>query len=234
NAAEVAEWLNAELVESEWRPVKLRVGTYCGDRLEFLGEAPRTLDAGGDPVASLVEDTIRGGGQCLVFVSTRKSAESQAVKLAPIVRDLLRPDELAKLQDPTAALDDGGEGSPTAKKLQKLVAAGVAYHTAGLDSGQRRAIEAAFRQGRVKVLCATPTLAAGVNTPARRVIVRDLTRFEMGQGSRPLPVMEVKQMMGRAGRPRYDPYGEAVLLVKTEDQKEGAEETYLRGEPEPV
>ena len=234
NAASVAEWLDAELVESEWRPVQLRVGTYFGNRLEFIGEAPRMLDAGSDPVASLVEDTIRGGGQCLVFVSTRKSAESQAVKLAGIVRDLLRPEELARLEDASGGLEDGGEGSHTAKKLQKLVRAGVAYHTAGLDSHQRRTIEAAFRQGKVKVLCATPTLAAGVNTPARRVIVRDLTRFTMGEGSQPLPVMEVKQMMGRAGRPRYDPYGEAVLLVKNEDQKEAAEETYLRGEPEPI
>lgn len=234
NAKDVAAWLDATLVESDWRPVTLKVGTYFGNRLEFLGQPPRILDAGGDPVASLVEDTLRDGGQCLVFVSTRKAAESQAVKLGGIVREMLRPDDLARLEGAAGELDDAGEGSHTGKKLQKLVRAGVAYHTAGLDSRQRRAIEAAFRQGKVKVLCATPTLAAGVNTPARRVIVRDLTRFEAGEGSRPLPVMEVKQMMGRAGRPRYDPYGEAVLITKTEDQKEAAEETYLRGEPEPV
>jgi helicase len=233
NAREVAQWLDADLVESEWRPVTLRTGTYYGNRLEFLDSPPRMLDAGGDPVASLVEDTIKEGGQCLVFVSTRKSAEAQAVKLGGVVRDLLRADDLARLEEATSDLEDE-ESSPTGKKLQKLVRAGVAYHTAGLDSRQRKAIEAAFRQGRIKVLCATPTLAAGVNTPARRVIIRDLMRFEAGQGNRPLPVMEVKQMMGRAGRPRYDPYGEAVLVVKSEDQKDAAEETYLRGESEPV
>lgn len=41
-------------------------------------------------------------------------------------------------------------------------------------------------------------------------------------------------MMGRAGRPRYDPYGEAVVLCKSLDQKEAVEETYLRGDTEPV
>ncbi len=234
NAQALATWLDAQLVTSDWRPVQLHVGTYGGDRLEFIGQKPRILTPGGDPVASLVEDTIKSGGQCLVFVSTRKSAESQAMKLAGVVRDLLRPDELARLQDSVAALDDAGEGSPTAKKLRLLCAAGVAYHTAGLDSAQRRYLEQAFRKGLLKVLCATPTLAAGVNTPARRVIIRDLTRFEMGEGSRPLPVMEVKQMMGRAGRPRYDPFGEAVLIVKSEDQRDMVVEGYLRGDPEPV
>ncbi|HUR60756.1 MAG TPA: DEAD/DEAH box helicase [Candidatus Thermoplasmatota archaeon] len=234
NARQVAEWLDADLVVSDWRPVKLSTGTYLGDQLQFLDQKPRTLAAGGDPVTSLVEETIKGGGQCLVFVSTRKSAEAQAQRLAGPVRDLLRPEDLLALEAASAQLEDGGEGSPTGKKLHKLARAGVAYHTAGLDGAQRRFVEKQFRAGLLKVLCATPTLAAGVNTPARRVIVRDLTRFEMGEGSRPLPVMEVRQMMGRAGRPRYDPYGEAVLLVKSEDHREQVEETYLRGDVEAV
>jgi helicase len=234
NSKAIAAWLDAALVQSDWRPVTLKVGTYFGDNLHFLGSPPRKLDSGGDPVVSLVEDTIRDGGQSLVFVSTRKSAESQATKLASAVRAMLSPEQLAQLEQHAAGLDDGGEGSPTAKKLHKLVKAGVAYHTAGLDSGQRRLIEDGFRKGRIKVLCATPTLAAGVNTPARRVIIRDLARFEMGEGNRPLPVMEVKQMMGRAGRPRYDPYGEAVLLVKSAEHKEQVEDEYLRGPPEAV
>lgn len=234
NAQDVADWLDATLVKSDWRPVSLKVGTYLPDRLEFLGSPARKLESGRDPVAALVEETIKDGGQSLVFVATRKAAESQATHLAGPVRALLDPKQLELLEQTAATLDDGGEGSPTAKKLAKLVKAGVAYHTAGLDGGQRRTIEQAFRQGRIKVLCATPTLAAGVNTPARRVVIRDLSRFEMGEGNRPLPVMEVKQMMGRAGRPRYDPYGEAVLLVKSQEMKEQAEEEYLRGPPEAV
>ncbi|MGB1587082.1 MAG: DEAD/DEAH box helicase, partial [Thermoplasmatota archaeon] len=233
NAHEVAAWLDAELVTSTWRPVDLRTGTYLGNNLDLLEQEPRVLDAGGDPVASLVEDAIAAGGQCLVFVSTRRSAESQATKLAGPVRHLLDSEALARLEDATQELTDGDSGA-TAKKLQKLCKAGVAYHTAGLDAKQRRFVEARFRAGDLKVLCATPTLAAGVNTPARRVIIRDMTRFEVGAGVRPLPVMEVHQMMGRAGRPRYDPYGEAVLLAKDLDMKEALVEEYLRGSPEPV
>lgn len=233
NAADVAHWLGAQLVSSDWRPTKLHTGTYYGDRLEFLGSPPRRLEAGGDPVASLAEETIRDGGQCLVFVSTRKAAETAAQRLAGPVRSQLSAAQLEALATATATLDDE-EGSLTGRKLRKLVEAGVAFHTAGLDSKQRRFLEDGFRKGLIKVLCATPTLAAGVNTPARRVIIRDMTRFEAGEGSRPLPVMEVKQMMGRAGRPRFDPYGEAVLIAKTMEQKEAFEETYLRGSVEPV
>lgn len=234
NADAVAAWLDATLVSSTWRPVELRTATYFGNNLEFTGDAPRMLEAGGDPVASLVEETIKDGGQCLVFVSTRRSAEAQAQRLGGVVRDLLSAEEAAALEEVASVLEDGGENSPTAKKLRKLVTAGVAYHTAGLDAKQRRLLEEQFRARRIKVLCATPTLAAGVNTPARRVIIRDLMRFEMGRGNQPLPVMEVHQMMGRAGRPAYDPVGEAVLICKSEDMKDAAREEYLHGAPEPV
>ncbi len=236
NARAVAQWLGAQLVTSTWRPVDLKLGTYLGNALEFQPPAAekRFLEAGGDPVASLVEDAIAQGGQCLVFVSTRKLAEAQAKRLAGPVGALLDSAALAELEDAVKALDDGGEGSPTTKRLQLLCKKGVCYHTAGLDAKQRRFVEAAFRQGKLKVLCATPTLAAGVNTPARRVIIRDLRRFQMGVGSVPLPVMEVQQMMGRAGRPRYDPYGEAVLLAKSDEEREAVVETYLHGESEPI
>lgn len=234
NADALARWLDAGLVQSDWRPVELRTATYCGDTLRWTDDGEQTLPAGGDPVASLVEQTIRDGGQCLVFVSTRRSAEAAAQRLGGTVRALLSAEEVAALEEVAAGFEDGGERSPTGKKLQKLVSAGVAYHTAGLDAKQRRILETAFRARQVKVLCATPTLAAGVNTPARRVIIRDLTRFEVGMGSRPLPVMEVQQMMGRAGRPRYDPVGEAVLLCKSQDMADGAREEYLHGTPEPI
>lgn len=234
NADELARWLDAKLIRSEWRPVDLRIGTYLPNNLAFLGQPDRQLDGAGDPIAALVEDALLAGGQCLVFVSTRRSAEAQAVKLAGVVRDLLDQETLEQLEINSAELEAGDDPSPTAKKLAKLTRAGVAYHTAGLDSKQRKFVESQFRAGNLKVLCATPTLAAGVNTPARRVIIRDMRRFEMGRGNVPLPVMEVKQMMGRAGRPRYDPYGEAVLIAKDLDMKEILEEEYLRGEPEPV
>ena len=61
-----------------------------------------------------------------------------------------------------------------------------------------------------------------MNLPARRVLVRDLKRWDDGM-SRPLPVMEVRQMLGRAGRPKYDTRGEAWVYCKGTDGWEVAD-----------
>ncbi len=237
NTDELARWLGADLVTSDWRPVELHRGTYFGDALTLEGQPPRHLDSGGDPVAALVEEAVLDGGQCLVFCSTRRGAEAAAGRLAPVVRDLLDQDaldQLAKLCDDGLGARQADDRGLLAKKLRKLCEAGVAFHTAGLDARQRRFVEDRFRGGDLKVICATPTLAAGVNTPARRVIIRDVTRFEPGRGNHPLPVMEVHQMMGRAGRPRYDPYGEAIIITKTQEMEDAVVESYLHGEVEDV
>jgi helicase len=74
-----------------------------------------------------------------------------------------------------------------------------------------------------------------VNTPARRVIVRDWRRYDGTVGGmQPLSVLEVHQMMGRAGRPGRDPYGEAVLLAGGHDELDELFERYVWAEPEPV
>ncbi|MCI4360139.1 MAG: ski2-like helicase, partial [Thermoplasmata archaeon] len=87
----------------------------------------------------------------------------------------------------------------------------------------------------LKVLVATPTLAAGINLPARRVIVRDTYRYDDRIGTQaPIPALEVQQMCGRAGRPRFDPTGEAVLLARTVDEEERMMDQYLSAPPEDV
>jgi helicase len=76
--------------------------------------------------------------------------------------------------------------------------------------------------------------SAGINLPARRVIVRDLNRFDVNFGFTPIPVLEVKQMCGRAGRPKYDTVGEALLMAKDEDDVDELIEKYFLSPPEPI
>ncbi|MUV61799.1 helicase-related protein, partial [Halobacterium sp. CBA1126] len=110
-----------------------------------------------------------------------------------------------------------------------------AFHHAGLAREHRELVEDAFRERAIKVVAATPTLAAGVNTPSRRVVVRDWQRYDgTAGGMQPLSVLEVHQMFGRAGRPGRDPYGEAVLLANSHDELEELFDRYIYAEPEPV
>jgi replicative superfamily II helicase/intein/homing endonuclease len=113
-----------------------------------------------------------------------------------------------------------------------FVANGVIAHN---TSDSRSLVEDAFRDRLVKVIAATPTLAAGVNTPARRVVVRDWRRYDgTAGGMQPLSVLEVHQMMGRAGRPGLDPYGEALLTAGSHDELDELFERYVWADPEPV
>jgi hypothetical protein len=113
-----------------------------------------------------------------------------------------------------------------------FVANGIIAHN---TSEHRSLVEDAFRDRLIKCVSATPTLAAGVNTPSRRVIVRDWRRYSGDAGGMtPLSVLEVHQMMGRAGRPGMDPYGEAVLLANSHDELDELFERYVWAQPEPV
>jgi helicase len=228
NSKEMAEWLNAEHVAMDWRPVKLKEGVLLDDTISFTDNTSRKVKRLDDQVWSLVKDTIDEGGQALVFVNTRRSTETLAVKFARLVKE--RPDEEVVKQLNESFQD---EHTSIGLSLKDCIRNGMAFHNAALSGEHRALVEKLFKAGKIKCIIATPTLAAGINLPARRVIVRDVNRFDDG-GYVPLPVMEVKQMCGRAGRPRYDPYGEAVLIAKTVEQSHMLFENYLLGEPEDV
>lgn len=236
NSAVLAAWLKADHVASEFRPTPLKTGVYYDGEVQFRDGTSRRIPPPGDPTERLVRDILTEKGQALVFVNTRRSSESLAEGLGPLVAATLSETEKADLA--TLAEDIGKTGEEETeglRRLRRMVPNGTAYHNASLTNPERALIEKAFRLGRLKCLVATPTLAAGINLPARRVIVRDLTRYDENLGRpSPLPVLEVRQMCGRAGRPRYDPYGEAVLLAKGMDEAEDLVDRYLDAPPEPV
>jgi helicase len=236
NADEVADWLDAELVHSEWRPIDLRMGVHFGNAINFDDGSQREVPVEGSQrqTEALVDDTLKEGGSTLVFVNSRRNAESAAKRQGGVVERRLDSDEKADLQELANEIR-GVSDTETSDDLADCVENGAAFHHAGLASEHRSLVEDAFRDRLLKVICATPTLAAGVNTPSRRVIVRDWRRYdgEFG-GMKPLDVLEIHQMCGRAGRPGLDPYGEAVLLSKDADTMDELFERYIWADPEPV
>ena len=228
NADDLADWLGAALVRSDWRPVPLHEGVYLDGEIAFDDGRRSEVPMRGDDLESLVCQTVGDGGQCLVFVNSRRSTEAVAVRVAAALGS---PHGLTDAE--RAVLEGDSEATDMGRKLASCVAKGVAFHNAGLTYRQRRAVEDGFKAGRIKCIVATPTLAAGINLPARRVIVRDTTRFERG-GNAPISVMEVKQMCGRAGRPGYDTYGEAVLMAKSQRDFDHLVEDYVEHDTERV
>jgi helicase len=225
----LAGWLDAELVTSSWRPVDLRQGVFYNNRIHFRdGERPVKQVSKNFDDLNLCLDTIEEGGQCLVFVSSRRNAEAFAKRAASAF----------KCEDPalTAYSERLGGIAETemVKTLAACVAKGAAFHHAGLSRPERAIVEEGFRKGLIKCISSTPTLAAGLNLPARRVIIRDYLRFSAGEGMLPIPASEYHQMAGRAGRPRLDPYGEAVLIAKGEGQIEDLFEWYIEAPAEDI
>ncbi len=228
NADEIAEWLNAELVESSWRPIPLYEGVFYPGKVLRVNESGVSEAKAGRNIESLVRDTLEEGGQVLIFESTRRNAESLAEKLIPVISDF--SDDNSALSE-EILIENEGEMS---QRLARCVRYGSAFHHAGLLNYQREIVERAFRERRIKVICATPTLAAGVNLPARRVIVKGIRRYESGVGSVFIKVSEYKQMAGRAGRPGLDSYGEALIVAKTRNEALEMVERFVLGEPERV
>ena len=230
NASDLAEWLHAELVRSDWRPVPLHEGVYLDGELRFEDGRTVEVPGKGDEVESLVVQAVQDGGQCLVFVNSRRSTEAVASRVADVLAPIAGHELTAAEK---LALEGEAESTDMGRKLATLVSKGAAFHNAGLTYGQRRTVEESFKAGRIKCIVATPTLAAGINLPARRVVVRDTHRFENGSNV-PISVMEVKQMCGRAGRPGYDPYGEAVLVAKNQRDSDHLFEDYIEHDTETV
>ncbi len=261
NSGEMADWLDAELVESDYRPVELSHGILWQDEIEFFDSDKKveSQDNSGFETASdysedeaepvdvqeiesshghstknVAADTLEKDKQALIFCSSRKGAEKSSDRLAKVNQDYLSREEKQELERISEDILNV-LGSPTSQceRLAENVKHGAAFHHAGLVNQQKEIIEDAFREGYIKTISATPTLAAGVNLPAFRVVIRDLKRYT-GQGMQFIPVLEYEQITGRAGRPGYDDHGEAISIAKNPGMKNEILERYIWGEAERI
>lgn len=228
NPGTLGRWLDAELVTSDWRPVELRQGVYYDGSIHFHSQTRTVKSISKYEDLNLLMDTIDEGGQCLVFVSSRKNAEAFAKRAAKALH--LESPELSLYRKQLERI----AGTDQEKALANCVGSGAAFHHAGLRKEARNIVEEGFRKGAVRCISSTPTLAAGLNLPARRVIVRDYRRFSTGEGMIPIPAREYHQMAGRAGRPHLDPYGEAVLIGHSSGDAEELFSYYIDAAPEDV
>ena len=233
NAKEISKWLGAKLVESDYRPVKLREGVFLDGEI-FFEKDVTSIAKHQDELSSIALDTLSRGKQALFFLNTRKRSEATAKKLASITSARLNQREKNVLEGASEKILNALE-TPTeqCRTLASLVKQGVSFHNAGLLEKQRRIIEDLFKRNYLKFICSTPTLAQGINMPAFRVVMPSPYRYS-GFGMERIPVSEWKQVAGRAGRPKYDSEGEAILVAKTEFEKDDYFDYFINGEVEDV
>ncbi|MGQ0772615.1 MAG: DEAD/DEAH box helicase [Nitrososphaerota archaeon] len=234
NSEDLSKWLDCKLVSSEWRPVPLTEGVFDGGTILWNnGDSVEIESSIRGPPIDLCLDTIKNGGQSLVFAETRARSASLAAKGADAVSKLLSSSEKKELDDASKKLLDDNEHTELIKTLSALLKKGVGFHHAGLNQGCREIIETQFKNGKIKLLASTPTLAAGVNLPARRVVISKIERYDVKSArNKPISVLEYKQLCGRAGRPQYDDFGEAIIVGNS--NAADLIEYYVNGIPEPI
>ncbi|XP_044464498.1 helicase and polymerase-containing protein TEBICHI isoform X2 [Mangifera indica] len=225
NVAAVADWLQAALYETDFRPIPLaeyiKVGnTIYSKNFDIVRTISSAADLGGkdpDHIVELCNEVVQEGHSVLIFCSTRKGCESTARHVSKFLKKFSiniqgSDGEFADIASAIDALQRCPSGVDPI--LAETLPFGVAYHHAGLTVEEREIVETCYRKGLVRVLTATSTLAAGVNLPARRVIFRQpRIGRDFIDGTR------YKQMAGRAGRTGIDTKGESVLICKAEEVK---------------
>jgi helicase len=235
NAREIAEWLDAGLVESDYRPVKLERGIVLNGKTYYQEGEEELFGDSTLPEIRVAQDTLHRKKQALVFLSTKRNAEASSERIAQAVEGLLTRDEKAGLADlSNRVLHALGKPTAQCERLSRIVAKGAAFHHGGLVNEQRKLIEEGFKSNIIKVVCATTTLGFGVNLPAHTVLVRDTSRYSEAFGSEKMSVNEVTQLFGRAGRPKYDKEGRALLIAKAKYEIMDLYSRYIAGELEPV
>ena len=213
-----SKWLNASIYITDFRPVPLIEYVKVGNKIYDKNlEEVRTLDSPysvKDPeqIIDICIETLIDNNSVLIFCSSKRNAELLCRKLASIM-----PNELCEKLSKNLNRSQISNIINQLKRtpggldpvLENSVPSFVAYHHSGLTIEEREIIETAFRNGIVKILTATSTLAAGVNLPARRVI------FQNPQiGIDFLDATRYNQMAGRAGRKGIDTLGESYLFCK--------------------
>ncbi len=212
NIEQLSDWLGATVVTIPDRSVPLieevwsRTGIVRRDRDQDAN--PLCVDANPAPTETL--PVIQRLGQddglpTVVFCVTKRDAQDLAIAAAQSRERRPECEELVN------ELDEAIESNPVTRSLRDLLPKGIAFHTADLDLSERRLIESAYREQRIDLLFATPTLSAGVNLPIKTVV---FDKCERKWVSEYISATEYLNMAGRAGRRGMQEQGKSILIAR--------------------
>ena len=239
NAQGLANWLGAALCEEHQRPVELRKGVLYQGQFRYLEhnsgrDGTELLCANDghvdrlDILVNQVQTLVERGEQCLVLCKSKQECMRTAKMIANLLPTVPAKSALVELNE----LEDSEGKDQLASLLQRR----VAYHNADLDWDQRELIERGFRQSEIMVVCATTTLAMGVNLPARNVLI-DPERWERDRTGSwltvPISQAEYENISGRAGRLGLEKdFGRAIIVAESEFEEATFYDAFVKGELE--
>uniref|UniRef100_A0A0N4ZRX6 Helicase POLQ-like n=1 Tax=Parastrongyloides trichosuri TaxID=131310 RepID=A0A0N4ZRX6_PARTI len=219
----LCKFMKAAHYSSDFRPVELvervKIGnniynvTSDGD-LELhttLTINPKFAKFDCDGIIELIKDVIPKRS-VIIFCPTKQNCENVCKMIAKFVPKALKK-PCSKREEIINSIKNENDGE-IEEAMEIGIRAGIAYHHSGLSGEERQLIESGFHEGTLYVICATSTLAAGVNLPARRVIIKNpMVGIEFIEKSQYL------QMIGRAGRAGFDDKGESITIVNGSCEK---------------
>ncbi len=229
-------WLDTNLLRFEERPVPLDEGIiFSNGDFRYLTsdtneeKAVRQLitpiftgkNSSQNIVIPLVQKIIKDGGQVIVFREQTGETWGCANYLANHITLPPAAKALSKLPS--------GDPSSASNRLRECLQRGTAFHNSHLDREEKLTVEESFRDGELKVIAATTTLAMGVNTPASDVIVVGLDH-----PNGPYSIAEYKNIIGRAGRLGYWDRGTSYLIAKEMRNEHHYWSHYISGKPENI
>ena len=234
NLKTIAKWLNAIPYSTTFRPVPLSE-LIMVDKILYdsafhtIIKDYNSVSTVDDGATIICLEALKERNSILMFCPTKAWCEEAAVSIASHIKLFL--------DDPNIVLDKAGLDNIVKQLsctqagldsvLENTLSSGVAFHHAGLTLDEREIIESAFRSSLIHVLVATSTLSAGVNLPARYVIIST----PVFHGSA-LDTLIYKQMIGRAGRKGIDIQGDGIIICKSHDKKKAL--SIIESQPKPV
>lgn len=239
NPQKFRNWLNSissslcskkfQIIINEDRPVKLK----------YMIRQMTNKTSG---MRSLLKESLEQQGQVLIFSYSRKSTEKNAQEFSKTTNRYVSESDLNEI---ISKIDDLKKIQGHSPALIELLPKGVGFHHAGLRAEEKKIIEELYNKKCLKLICCTTTLAAGVNMPARRVLLQDFKK-EMNRDERRISEdnedifendegvkfhiydnNQVFQLLGRAGRPGMDIIGEGIICVSNGDEYEFALNHYF-------
>ncbi|KAI5644855.1 sec63 brl domain-containing protein [Phthorimaea operculella] len=229
NARDLADWLNIGKTglynfKPYVRPVPLQIHVAGFPGRHYC---PRMMTMNKPTFQAIRQHSPKS--PALVFVSSRRQTRLTALDLIAYLAAEENPKQWLHMEESQM---EQVLANIKESNLKLTLAFGIGIHHAGLHEKDRNTVEELFVNQKIQVLICTATLAWGVNFPAHLVVIKG-TEYYDGKQKRyvDMPITDVLQMMGRAGRPQYDNHGVAVVLCH--DQKKNFYKKFFY-EPFPI